>query len=70
LIAGDGLLTGLTGVVCLFDTAGLKNMIGLCVVPAKKDKRGFSMHGKLWKVAETATPNLLHSATHQISLSH
>jgi hypothetical protein len=47
LIAGDGLLTGLTGVVCPFDTAGLESMAVLCFVSTKKNKRGFSMHGKI-----------------------
>jgi len=62
LIAGDDLLAGLTGVVCPFYTVGLENM-QFYVCSNKKNKRGFSMHGKLWKLVGIATQNLLHSVT-------
>jgi hypothetical protein len=41
LIAGDGLLAGLTGVVCPFYTAGLENMAVFCLFQQKRTKEDF-----------------------------
>ena len=52
LIEGDGLLTGLTGVVCPFYTVGPENRADLCLFQQKKTKENFRCMGNYGNLQE------------------